>query len=181
MCEFLKINTSDVKTRKAPYTEKNWRTYRASAYLLIRHNIMTYLQRPNMETLISFSAKFSGVARAFPGGDSATRRAKMRKKISKVWGKIRKTDRNWGKMRKVELLPTQDCEAIENLHAIWVLNVLLCLWRCYCISQLHLKPKTLQLLMPILQTLTKIIEISGNTETLSNVSPNKMLLFLNDQ
>ena len=35
--------------------------------------------------------------------------------------------------------------------------------------------------MPILQTLTKIIEISGNTETLSNVSPNQMLVFLKDQ
>ena len=35
--------------------------------------------------------------------------------------------------------------------------------------------------MPILQTLTKIMEISGNTETLSNVSPNQMLLFLNNQ
>ena len=43
------------------------------------------------------------------------------------------------------------------------------------------EPKTLQILMPILQTLTKIIEISGNTETFSNVSPNQMLLFLNDQ
>ena len=43
------------------------------------------------------------------------------------------------------------------------------------------EPKTLQILMPILRTLTKIIEISGNTETFSNVSPSQMLLFLNDQ
>ena len=38
----------------------------------------------------------------------ATQRAKMRKKLSKVWGKIRKID--WD-LRKVELLPTWDCAA----------------------------------------------------------------------
>ena len=44
-------------------------------------------------------------------GDSPTRRAKMRKKMSKVWGKIRKNDLNlgeqWGKWK---LLLTRDCE-----------------------------------------------------------------------
>ena len=45
-------------------------------------------------------------------GRSPTRRAKIRKKVSKVWGKIRKIDWNLRKkMRKVEPLPTWDCEA----------------------------------------------------------------------
>ena len=38
-------------------------------------------------------------------------RAKMRKNMRNVWGKIRKNYQNLGKMRKVELLPTRDCEA----------------------------------------------------------------------
>ena len=42
--------------------------------------------------------------------------------------------------------------------------------------------KNLQILMFFFcRQLMKITEISGNTETLSNVSPNQMLLFLNDQ
>ena len=44
-------------------------------------------------------------------GELPTRRVKMRKKMRKVWGKIRKMIKIWGKMRKVELLPTRDCEA----------------------------------------------------------------------
>ena len=59
--------------------------------------ISLYVRRVVSADLIS-----SDVARAFPGGWLAPLRAKMRKKISKVWGKIRKIDRNFRKkMRKV--------------------------------------------------------------------------------
>ena len=46
----------------------------------------------------------SGVARAFPVGESPTRKAKMRKKISKVWGKTRKVDRNLRKNEESGIL-----------------------------------------------------------------------------
>ena len=47
---------------------------------------------------IDFIIWTSGVARAF--GESPTRRAKMRKKMRKVWGKIKNIDQIWGKSEK---------------------------------------------------------------------------------
>ena len=80
--------------------------------------------------------QYSGVAKAFPGGRVAHLEGQMRKKMRKVWGKIRKLEWN---LRKVELSPTRDYEAgyspeAVDLH-VWVLNTNL--WegtvKCVCV------------------------------------------------
>ena len=73
------------------------------------------------QILIHLCEKLSGVARAFPG-----ERVKMRNKISKTWGKVRKIDQNFRKkMRKVELLPSGTVRltmALEKLRYIIIIS-----------------------------------------------------------
>ena len=69
-------------------------------------------QDSQMKCVLFLCLVMSLAAVAWPGSSqvdkSSTRRAKMRTKMRKVWGKIRKND---GNLRKVKLLSAWDCEA----------------------------------------------------------------------
>ena len=54
----------------------------------------------------------SAVASAFPGGgNSPTRKTKMRKKIKEIWRKIKETTGKWGKIEMFLFLPIWEREA----------------------------------------------------------------------
>ena len=66
----------------------------------------------SVKRLTCACVRFSGVARAFPGGRVAHPEGQIEEENEKS---LRKNKKNWSKfeerMRKVELLPTRDCEA----------------------------------------------------------------------